>query len=123
MKIKKIDRNYKQELCSKCAVTMCPRHSVKVRKVKEINIDEKMVLEITYSIHYCSRCDIFFNVNLRDIVRSRSAYSQNVKNTVALMLDEGVQVKKIRHEMIVRYNVAIPRSTLQDWITDLMPVS
>ena len=59
-KFRKINLSRKEIYCPKCN-TLSKRHSEGRRRLREVGINSPVVLEVTYSKHYCLNCRKHFS--------------------------------------------------------------
>lgn len=115
--VKKIDLSRKESECPVCHLPGCKRHSVGFRRLYEIGFTQPVLLEVTYSKHYCGYCDKHFNLPMNHLADPGSSYTNRVKQTSVYMVqNEGMTLEDAIKSMLLKYSVDIPPSTLHDWL-------
>jgi hypothetical protein len=74
-------------------------------------------LLVTYSSHYCSRCQKYFNVDLTDLASPGSHYTHRVvQMSVRLVVEDGLPYRPASWHMWRDHRVFVPFATMQNWV-------
>jgi hypothetical protein len=72
---------------------------------------------LTFSQHRCSRCKIFFNVDLSDLAAPNSHYTRRVVVlAVRLVIEDGLAYRTASWHLWRDHRVFVPFATIQNWV-------
>ena len=115
-KIRKINLSRKSYLCPRCN-TIGKRHSIGKRILREIGVSGPTVLEVTYSKHYCIRCQKHFSIPMNHLAMFAGRFTNRArKAAVDLVTKQSMTFEDATAYMRQKYHVHIPPTTLHDWV-------
>lgn len=72
---------------------------------------------LRYSIHYCVKCDKYFNINTTDLAAPRANYTFDVmKSAVSLVLEGNLTYRKASRFLWNTEHVFVSTATIQRWV-------
>lgn len=118
-KIAKRSRNYKHRRCADCEHSSYRVRTV-VRTLHDLGdpaIDRPRDIQVTYSQHYCCRCDKYFNAAMGDLALPKSHYTHLVVSmAVRLVVEDGLPYRAASWHLWRDHRVFVPFATIQNWI-------
>lgn len=73
--------------------------------------------QVTYSQHYCSACQKYFNQDLSDLVAPRSLYTHRVQDlAVRLVVEDRLPYRAASWHLWRDHRVFVPFATIQNWV-------
>ena len=116
VRYKQINLSRKESVCPKCR-TVSKRHSEGRRRLREVGVSYPVVLEVTYSKHYCPKCRKHFSQPMEHIALPSGRFTNRVRRTALdLVLRRSMTLEKATHRMSQMYHVHVPPTTLHDWV-------
>ena len=92
-KVIRRSRNFSHRPCPECERS-CHRHRILERTLHDLGdpVSERpRDLLVTYSQHYCCKCQSYFNVDMSDLALPKSHYTHRVVATaVRLVVEDGL---------------------------------
>jgi hypothetical protein len=74
-------------------------------------------IHLTYSQHYCCKCDRYFNVDTSDLAPPGSHYTRRViALAVRLVVEDGLPYRAASWHLWSDHRVFAPFSTIQNWV-------
>ena len=74
-------------------------------------------LLVTYSSHYCSRCQKYFNIDLTDVAPPGGHYTHRViQMAVRLVVEDGLPYRPASWHLWRDHRVFVPFATMQNWV-------
>jgi transposase len=102
--------------CPVCG-TVSKRHSLGHRWLRDIGLTQPSILEITYSKHYCTKCERHFNIPMEQLAHKESHYTHRIhRAAVDLITKQNLTFEAAQSFMERKYHVRVPTSTMSDWI-------
>ena len=115
----KQSRNHEHQPCPKCG-RQCYRDRVFVRHLHDLGdlvSGRPHELLITYSQHYCSACDKYFNTDLTDLAPPYGHYTHRVMAlAVRLVVEDGLPYRGASWSLWRDQRVFVPFATIQNWV-------
>jgi transposase len=109
-------RVYRSRRCPTCG-TSSSRRSTGVRQLRDLGIDQPVIVEVRYSKHFCPRCRIYFNCPMSDLAEPGSRYTRRVQETaVAKVLVDLLPLEQVQQQMFREFYVPVPPTTLYEWV-------
>ena len=79
--------------------------------------DGPVDLKVTYSQHYCSHCDIYFNADMDDLAWPKARYTHRVVSmAVRLVNEDGLPYRTASWHLWRDHRVFVPFATIQNWV-------
>ncbi|MHC4886739.1 MAG: hypothetical protein ACYTGH_16815, partial [Planctomycetota bacterium] len=121
-KVKKLTLSRKTCPCPVCGTT-ATRHSNGKRTLRDVGISSPSMLEVIYSKHFCKVCMKHFSIPMEHIAPPSSRFTNRVRQTaVALITKKSMTLEVATNQMLLKYHVKVPASTLHDWVVADMDV-
>jgi len=118
-KIIKQKRNFTHQPCPQCG-KQAYRDQVYVRTlhdVGELTSGRPHELHLTYSQHYGSVCDKYFNVDLSDVAPPGGHYTHRVMAlAVRAVVEDGLPYRSASWHVWRDHRVFVPFATIQNWV-------
>lgn len=115
-KIRRLNLSCKVAPCPKCK-TMSKRHSIGQRRLREVGISTPVILEVTYSKHYCPDCHKHFSLSMDHLAQPYGQFTNRVRRTATdLILRNSMTLERATQRMRQKYHVHLPPTTLHDWV-------
>ena len=118
-KIIERSRNYKRRPCPACEHSAY-RDRVVARTLHDLGdlkANRPIDLKVTYSQHYCSHCDIYFNADMDDLAWPKARYTHRVVSmAVRLVNEDGVPYRTAFWHLWRDHRVFVPFATIQNWV-------
>ncbi len=74
-------------------------------------------LHVTYSEHYCCKCDRFLNADASDLAAPKSHYTHRViMLAVRLVVEDGLPYRAASWHLWRDHRVFVPFATIQNWV-------
>jgi hypothetical protein len=74
-------------------------------------------LHLTYSQHYCCKCEQYFNVDTLDLAPPKSHYTHRVIIlAVRLVVEDGLPYRAASWHLWRDHRVFVPYATIQNWV-------
>jgi hypothetical protein len=74
-------------------------------------------IQLTYSQHYCCKCDRYFNVDTFDLAPHNSHYTHRVvAMAVRLVVEDGLPYRAASWHLWRDHRVFVPYATIQNWV-------
>jgi transposase len=112
-------RNHSRQTCPGCGKSAY-RDRVYRRKLHDVGDVIKgrpREIALTYSQHYCSRCQKYFNVDSSDIAPPGSQYTNRVITlTIRLVAEDGLAYQATSWHLWRDHRVFVPFSTVRNWV-------
>jgi hypothetical protein len=112
------DRNHDHTPCPRCG-HLAYRHKTGQRTLHDLGnlyTGCPVDLLVTYSSHYCSRCQKYFNIDLSDLALPGGHYTRRViQMAVRLVVEDGLPYRPASWHLWRDHRVFVPFATLQNW--------
>ncbi len=74
-------------------------------------------VKVSYSQHYCSHCDIYFNAEMDDLALPKAHYTHRVVSmAVRLVVEDGLPYRTASWHLWRDHRVFVPFATIQNWV-------
>jgi hypothetical protein len=74
-------------------------------------------IQLTYSVHYCSKCRKYFNADMSALAPSGSHYTHRVIDlAVRLVVEDGLPYRVASWSLWRDHRVFVPFATIQNWV-------
>ena len=121
VKIRAINLSRKIVECPRCN-TDSKRHSLGHRWLRDIGLSAPVILEVTYSKHYCPKCERHFNLPMEHLAQPGSNFTNRVHRTaIDLVAKQDYTLEKATEFMERKYQVHVPATTIHDWVAVEVP--
>ena len=117
VKIRALNLSRKVVDCPTCQ-TPAKRHSLGHRWIRDIGTTSPAIIEITFSKHYCPKCDQHFNLPTEHLAPARSNFTNRVHKTAIDLVRHGNTHTEASKFMEKKYNVHVPASTIAEWVNE-----
>jgi transposase len=118
-KIIKQRRESATQPCPQCGQAAA-RHRSYTRQLYDVGdllSGRPRLLEVTYSQHYCSTCQKYFNLDLSDLAAPKSLYTHRVQDlAVRLVVDDALPYRTASWHLWRDHRVFVPFATIQNWV-------
>lgn len=115
-KVRKLNLARREKECPQCG-EISKRHSIGARRLREVGLSGPTVLEVTYSKHYCERCQRHFSLPMDHLAPPSGRFTNRVRRTaVDLVLKQKMTLEKAAGTMMQKYHVHVPPTTLHEWV-------
>lgn len=113
------DRNHRRQPCPRCGHSAY-RDRVFTRRLHDLGdlrSGHPHELLVTYSQHYCTQCQKYFNVDTTDLAPPGSHYTHLVIDlAVRSVVEDGLPYRPASWRMWRDYRVFVPWATIQNWV-------
>jgi hypothetical protein len=112
-------RNYKRRPCPSCEHSAYRDRVVTrvLHDLGDLRANRPVDLRVSYSQHYCSRCDIYFNADMDDLALPRAHYTHRVISmAVRLVVEDGLPYRTACWHLWRDHRVFVPFATIQNWV-------
>ena len=118
-KVVKRSRDYRRRLCPDCGHS-AHRDRVFERTLHDLGnlkANRPIDLKVTYSQHYCSKCDRYFNADIDDLALPKVRYTHRVVAiAVRLVAEDRLSYRAASWHLWRDYRVFVPFATIQNWV-------
>jgi hypothetical protein len=74
-------------------------------------------IQLTYSVHYCSKCRKYFNADMSALAPPGSHYTHRVIDlAVRLVVEDGLPYRVASWSLWRDHRVFVPFATIQNWV-------
>ncbi len=102
--------------CPRCG-ELSKRHCTGHRSLREIGVDGPVLVEVTYSKHYCEKCRKHFSVPMDHLAVPSGRFTNRVRWTaVDLVTRNALTLEAAARRMWQRHFVRVPATTIHDWV-------
>jgi len=112
------DRNHDSTPCPRCG-HLASRHTSGQRTLHDLGhlyTGCPVDLLVTYSSHYCSRCQKYLNIDLSDLALPGGHYTRRVMQmAVRLVVEDGLPYRPASWHLWRDHRVFVSFATLQHW--------
>lgn len=93
------------------------RHSTGRRWLHDVGVSAPVILDVTYSKHFCARCQRHFSLPMDHLAPLRGRFTHRVRRVaVGLVVSGALTLESASFRMRQRYFVHVPPTTLHDWV-------
>jgi hypothetical protein len=118
-KVARRSRNYSRRPCRQCGRS-CFRKRTVERTLHDLGdpvVERPRDLHLTYSQHYCCKCQCYFNVEMSDLAPPKSHYTHRVISlAVRLVVEDGLPYRSASWHLWRDHRVFVPYATIQNWV-------
>ena len=118
-KIVERSRNCPRQSCPWCGRS-CYRNRTKQRTLHDLGdlVSERpRKLHLTYSQHYCCRCQRYFSADTCDLAPPKSHYTHRVVAlAVRLVVEDSLPYRAASWHLWRDHRVFVPFATIQNWV-------
>lgn len=118
-RIVKQTRNFKSRPCPSCDRSAYRDRVVTrvLHDLGDLRANRPVDLTVTYSQHYCSHCDIYFNADTDDLALPKAHYTHRVVSmAVRLVVEDGLPYRTASWHLWRDHRVFVPFATIQNWV-------
>jgi len=115
LKIRTMRLDRKLATCPKCGGD-CKRANLAHRWLRELGLSQPVILEVTYSKHWCPKCERKFDIPMDHLARPGCNFTNRVVNTALDLIDKGKSIDEAADVLEKRYLVHVPKTTINDWV-------
>lgn len=102
--------------CPQCGHE-CRKHRLGHRKLQSLNYGRPLFIELTYSVHYCPKCEKHFNIDMSDLAAPGSHYTNYiVEYAIHLVLDKKLSYREASRELWRESFIFVPFATIPKWV-------
>ncbi len=112
-------RNYSRRPCPWCERSCYRKRTVERRlhDVGDLVTGRPRIIQLTYSQHYCCKCNSYFNVDMSDLALPKSHYTHRVVAlAVRLVVEDGLPYRAASWHLWRDHRVFVPFATIQNWV-------
>lgn len=118
-KVMQRSRNRSRRPCPKCGRS-CYRHRTMQRTLHDLgdSLSERpRDIQVTYSQHYCCKCNHYFNADMSDLALPKSHYTHRVVAlAVRLVVEDSLPYRAASWHLWRDHRVFVPYATIQNWV-------
>jgi hypothetical protein len=118
-KVVRRSRNYSHLPCPQCGKS-CYRNRLRTRVLHDVGdlvLGRPRDIELVYSQHHCTRCNVFFNADTSEYAVPKSHYTHRVVSlAVRLVVEDGLPYQAASWHLWRDHRVFVPFATIQNWI-------
>ena len=118
-KVVQRSRNYKRRPCPDCGCSAY-RDRVVTRTLHDLGDledDRPIDVQVIYSQHYCTPCDIYFNADMSDLALPKAHYTHRVVAVAVRLVVEGGWPYRVASGHLWRnHRVFVPFATIKNWV-------
>lgn len=118
-KIIKRSRDFRRQPCPRCEHSSYRHRRAKrvLHDVGDLVSGRPREIHFTYSVHHCTRCDIYFNADMSDVALPKSHYTHRVVAlAVRLVVEDGLPYEAASWHLWRDHRVFVPWATIQNWV-------
>ncbi len=120
---RRVTMSRKSARCPRCG-GLSKRHSNARRRLREVGISGPVVVEVTYSKHYCENCRKHFSLPMDHLAPPSGRFTHRVRRTaVDLVLRHALTLEKASLRMRHEHYVHVPPTTIHDWVVAAMAIA
>lgn len=102
-----------------CCGRMGKRHSLDVRLLHEVGVTCLIMLDVTYSKHYCQSCRRHFAVDMSYLAPPSGHYTHRVRlAALEMVICRNMTLDRAVNQMRAKRHVHVPMTTLHGWIVE-----
>ena len=105
--------------CPHCGYN-CRKHRTGHRKLRHLGNRSKgrpVLIELAYSVHYCPKCKIHFNVDTTNVAAPGSHYTHAVVElAIRVVVEDGLPYREASWHLWRDHRVFVPFATIQNWV-------
>lgn len=108
----------------KCPCPLCQRpatrHEIRKRKLHhlgDVAVGRPVDVCLQYSVHYCCKCNKYFQVDTADIAAPHSDSTNEVVDlAVRIVVDDGLPYRSASWHLWRDHRIFVPFATIQTWV-------
>lgn len=101
--------------CPQCGHE-CRKHRLGHRKLQNLNHGRPLYIELTYSVHYCPKCEKHFNIDMSDLAAPGSPYTCDVVSfALYFVIKDKLSCREASYQLLKKHNVSVSFTTIQRW--------
>jgi hypothetical protein len=102
--------------CPECG-RACARHSVYVRRLRDLGNGRPAELRLKGSKHHCRACGLYFIYNDGHLGQNKgSHYTRRVRELALKLHREGKSLQAVCEALRRDYHLRLPPTTLHEWV-------
>lgn len=105
--------------CPHCSYN-CRKHRTAKRRLRHLGNRSKgrpVILELSYSVHCCPKCKIFFNIDTTDLAAPHAHYTNAVVElAVRVVVEDALPYREASWHLWRDHRVFVPFATIQNWV-------
>ena len=117
-------KQFRSRVRTKCRCPHCNylarQHIVRKRSLHHLGDSlsgRPIDIILQYSIHYCCKCKIFFNVDTTDLAPPKASYTHAViALAIRLVVEDGLPYRMASWHLWRDHWVFVPFATIQNWV-------
>lgn len=117
--IQAVSRSRRRQRCPRCKRS-CYRDAERQRRLYDIGslkTGRPHILEVTYSIHRCEKCAIYFSADMSDLAAPGNHYTHRVISlALRAVLEDGLPYQAASWRLWRDHCVFVPWATIQNWV-------
>ena len=117
--IERRSRSPRKSPCPKCG-RACARDQQGERTLFDLGDTRRgrpRQIHITYSKHFCPKCERYFNADMSDLALPNSRYTlQVVALAVRVVVEDGLPYRPASWHLWRDHRVFVPFATIQNWV-------
>ena len=111
--------NHRRRLCACCGHS-CYRDRTSRRTLHDLGdllSGRPHEIQLTYSVHYCSKCRKYFNADMSALAPPGSHYTHGVIDlAVRLVVEDALPYRTASWSLWRDHRVFVPFATIQNWV-------
>ena len=112
-------RNHKRSPCPSCGHSAYRDRVVQrvLHDLGDLKSNRPIDLKVSDSQHYCSRCHLYFNMDMNDLALPKAHYTHRVvAMAVRLVIEDGLPYRAASWHLWRDHRVFVPFATIQNWV-------
>ena len=117
-KVIRRSRDFRRQLCPQCEHSSYRHRRAKrvLHDLGDLAAGRPHDIHLTYSVHYCTECDKYFNVDMSDLALPGAHYTHRVVAlAVRLVVEDGLPYQAASWHLWRDHRVFAPWATIQNW--------
>ena len=111
--------SHRRRPCARCGRSCC-RDRTSHRTLHDLGdllSGRPRDIQLTYSVHYCSKCRKYFNADMSALAPPGSHYTHRVIDlAVRLVVEDGLPYRVASWSLWRDHRVFVPFATIQNWV-------
>ena len=111
--------NHRRRPCARCGHS-CYRDRTSQRTLHDLGdllSGRPHDIQLSYSVHYCSKCQKYFNADMSALAPPGSHYTNRVIDlAVRLVVEDGLPYRVASWSLWRDHRVFVPFATIQNWV-------
>ena len=118
-KVAACSRNFSRRPCPECGHSCYRKRTFErtLHDVGDLVSGRPRNIQLTYSQHYCCKCQSYFNADMSDLASPKSHYTHRVVTlAVRLVVEDGLPYRAASWHLWRDHRVFVPFATIQNWV-------